>query len=55
MVATALCQEKQNFVDIAEMDTAARWAEALSVMIDSAAKLGTTVPYMGQWNYYHPS
>ncbi|KAJ3520271.1 hypothetical protein NM688_g9187 [Phlebia brevispora] len=48
VVATALSQERQSFMEISEMEPAAQWSEAFSIMIQCASKLGTRLPYMGK-------
>ncbi|PSR74904.1 hypothetical protein PHLCEN_2v9438 [Hermanssonia centrifuga] len=48
VVATALCQERQSFVEIAQMEPDAQWGEAFTIMITCASKLGTKLPYMGE-------
>ncbi|KAI0818601.1 hypothetical protein BC629DRAFT_1587955 [Irpex lacteus] len=46
VVATALRQEKQAFVDMSSLAPEGNWARAFSVMISCASKVGARMPFL---------
>lgn len=55
MVATALRQEKQAFVDMSSLAPEGNWARAFSVMISCASKVGARMPFLGTSSRAHTS
>ncbi|KAI0695889.1 hypothetical protein BC835DRAFT_1272624, partial [Cytidiella melzeri] len=48
IVATALRQEKEAFVDMSSLAPDGNWARAFSVMISCASKVGSRIPFLGE-------